>query len=248
MPKVSIRDMWTVSTPDVYHKDLMVIIIDSSLVDTKTKGQRSLLSCLLSSADKERRLAALEYLSKDLHQIPNSIQIDLANLLINETDHRCLVVALEMFVEVCGELDTGLMTYSELKILWDRLTSFARKSRGVTVASKALPACSVTLKYIINMSGKETNSSELQLMLSHWGELIEMYCQWEQDEVLRLGTVQSLQCFGVTVMRHVIRCEQESALKHSCFVETAIRYVTRVVVVDLDLCEACWHATLELSK
>lgn len=204
---------------------IYLIVIDSSLVDARTKEQRSLLSCLLSSKDKERRLAALEYLCKELEQIPNSIHIDLANLLIKDTDHRCLVVALEMFVKVCGGLDTCLMSASDLKILWDELTSFARKSRGVTVASKAIPACSITLKYIMNMSGEETNSSELQVMLSQWRELIETYCRWEQDEVLRLGTVQSLQCFGVTVLWDVVRCKEESRPKHSCFVETAIRYV-----------------------
>ncbi|KAJ7360154.1 hypothetical protein OS493_018142 [Desmophyllum pertusum] len=75
--------------------------------DTKTKEQKTLLSRLLASTDKEKRLATLEYLSKELHQrdrslLPNSIQVDLANLLITESDHVCLVVALEMFVEVCA--------------------------------------------------------------------------------------------------------------------------------------------------
>ncbi|KAJ7360153.1 hypothetical protein OS493_018141 [Desmophyllum pertusum] len=58
-------------------------------------------------------------------------------------------------------------------------------------------------------------------MLSQWRELIEVYCQWEQDELLRLGTVQSLQFIGITLLWYVVRCKEESDL-HSCFVETAI--------------------------
>lgn len=198
----------------------------SSPVDTKTKEQKTLLSRLLASTDKEKRLATLEYLSKELHQrdrslLPNSIQVDLANLLITESDHVCLVVALEMFVEVCAGLDICLLSYADLKILWNKLTSFAVKTCGVTVAGKAMPACSITLKYIINLTGKETDSSELKAMLSQWRELIEVYCQWEQDELLRLGTVQSLQFIGITLLWYVVRCKEESDL-HSCFVETAI--------------------------
>lgn len=198
----------------------------SSPVDTKTKEQKTLLSRLLASTDKEKRLATLEYLSKELHQrdrslLSNSIQVDLANLLITESDHVCLVVALEMFVEVCAGLDICLLSYADLKILWNKLTSFAVKTCGVTVAGKAMPACSITLKYIINLTGKETDSSELKAMLSQWRELIEVYCQWEQDELLRLGTVQSLQFIGITLLWYVVRCKEESDL-HSCFVETAI--------------------------
>lgn len=211
-------------------------MFQSSPLDNKTKEQRSLLSFLLSSTDKERRLAALEYLSKELHQMPNSIQVDLANLLINETDHRCLVVALEIFV-VSGGLDTCLMSYADLKILWDKLTSFARQTHGVTVAGKAIPACSIALKYMI--SCQETNSSELQAMLSQWRELIETYCQWEQDEVLRLGTVQSFKYFGVTVLWYVMRCKEESDLEQPCFVETAIRYD------ELFCCCLCEYIVIE---
>ena len=201
---------------------MMVIFNTSSLLDKKSKEQRSLLSLHLSSTDKERRLAALEHLSKELHQMPNSIQVDLVNLLITETDHRCLVVALEIFVEVFGGLDTCLLSYADLKTLWDKLASFARQSRGVSVAGKAIPAYSIAFKFII--SCQETNSSELQAMLSQWRELIEIYCHWEQDEVLRLGTVQSLQYFGVTVLCYVTTCKEDSDLEQLCFVETAIRY------------------------
>lgn len=169
-------------------------------------------------------MAALEYLSKEVHEIPNTIHFDMANLLIKETDHRCLVVGLEMFVEFYDGLDTCLMSYNDLKILWDKLTSFAHKTRGVTVAGKAIPACGVTLMYTINMSGKETRSTELQAMLSQWRELIDTYCEWEQDEELRLGTVKSLQCVGATVLCNAVNYEEDSRLKQSCFVETAIRY------------------------
>lgn len=215
-------DFGTVCILNVYEIVMMVIFNASSLLDNKTKEQRSLLSLLLSSTDKERRLAALEYLSKESRQMPNSIQVDLVDLIITETDHRCVVVALDMFVEVWGGLDSCLLSYADLKILWDKLASFARQSRGVSVAGKAIPAYSIALKFMI--SCQETNSSELQAMLSQWRELIETYCQWEQDEVLRLGTVQSLQYFGVTVLWYVMKCKEESDLEQPCFVETAIRY------------------------
>ena len=198
----------------------MVMMVFPSLLDTTE--QRSLLSLLLSSTDKERRLGALECLAKDSHQMPNSIQVDLVNLIITETDHRCVVVALEMFVEVCGGLDTCLLSYTDLKILCDKLSSFAGQTRGVSVAGKAIPAYSIVLKFMI--SYQETNSSELQAMLSEWRTLIETYCQWEQDGVLRLGTVQSLQYFGVTVLWYAVKCKEESDLEKLCFVETAIRY------------------------
>lgn len=211
------------------------VIIDPSFVDPEPKEQRSLLSRLLSSKDKERRLAALEYLSKEVHQIPNEIHVDMANLLIKETDHRCLVVELEIFVEFYGRLNTCLISYDDLKILWDKLTSFAHKIRGVTVAGKAIPACGVTLKYIMNMSSNETSSTELQAMLSQWRELIETYCEWEQDEELRLGTVKSLQCVGATVLCNAVKYGEDSGLKQSCFVETAIRYRARRDVYPLDV-------------
>ena len=201
---------------------MMVIFNASSLLDNKSKEQRSLLSLLLSSTDKEMRLAALEYLYKESHQMPNSIQADVVNLLVSETDHRCVVVALEMFVEVCAWLDTCLLSYADLKILCDKLASFARQTRGVSVAGKAIPAYSIALKFMI--SCRETKSSELQAMLTQWRELIESYCQWEQDEVLRLGTVQSLQYSGFTVLWYVTTCKEESDLEQPCFVETAIRY------------------------
>ena len=213
-------DFKTVLFLKVYEMVMTVIFNASSPLDNKIKEQRGLLSLLLSSTDKERRLAALEYLSRELHQMPNSIQVDLVNLLIMETDHRCLVVALEVFVELCDWLDTCLLSYADLKILWDKLASFARQSRGVSVAGKAIPAYSIALKFMIGC--QETTSSELQAMLSQWRELIETYCQWEQDEVLRLGTVQSLQYFGVTVLWFVTT--KESDLEQACLVETAIRY------------------------
>jgi len=200
--------------------------------DNKTKEQRSLLSLLLSSTDKERRLAALEYLSKESRQMPNSIQVDLVDLIITETDHGCVVVALDMFVEVWGGLDSCLLSYADLKILWDKLASFARQSRGVSVAGKAIPAYSIALKLMINC--QETNSSELQAMLSQWRELIETYCQWEQDEVLRLGTVQSLQYFGVTVLWYVMKCKEESDLEQPCFVETAISVLSSTLCLLQD--------------
>ena len=164
----------------------------------------------------------MEYLFKESHQMPNSIQVDVANLMITETDHRCVVIALEMFVEVCGGLDTCLLSYTDLKILCDKLASFARQTRGVSVAGKAIPAYSIALKFMI--SCQETNSLELQAMLSEWREFIETYCQWEQDEVLRLGAVQSLQYFGVPVLWYAMKCKEESDLEQPCFVETAIRY------------------------
>lgn len=202
---------------------MMVIFNVSCLLDNKSKEQRSLLSLLLSSTDKERRLAALEYVSKESHQMPlNSIQVNLVNLFITETDHRCLVVALEIFVEVFGGLDACLLSCATLKTLLDRLASFARQTHGVSVAGKAIPAYSIALKFM--MSCQETNSSESQAMLLQWRELIETYCQWEQDEVLRLGTVQSLQYFGVTVLRYVMKCKEENHLQQPCFVETTIRY------------------------
>ena len=150
--------------------------------------------------------------------MPNSIQIDLVNLLIIETDHRCLVVALEMFVELCDGLDICLLSYADLKILCDKLASLARQTLGVSVAGKAIPAYSIALKFMTSF--QETNSWELQAMLSQWRELIETYCQWEQDEVLRLGSVQSLQYFGVIVLWNVTTEEGDQP----CFVETAIRY------------------------
>lgn len=200
----------------------MVKMVSLSHLDNNTKEQRSLLSLLLSSTDKEKRLGALECLSRESHQMPNSIQVDLVNLIITETDHRCFVVALETFVEVCAGLDTCLLSYSDMKILCDKLASFARQTRGVSVAGKAIPAYSIALKFMI--SCQQTSSSELQAMLSEWREFIDTYCQWEQDEVLRLGAVQSLQYFGVNVLWHAMKCEEESDLEQACFVETAIRY------------------------
>lgn len=200
----------------------MIMMVSLSPLDSNTKEQRSLLSLLISSTDKERRLGALECLSRESHQMPNSIQVDLVNLIITETDQRCVVVALEMFVEVCGGLDTCLLSYADLKILCDKLTSFAGQTRGVSVAGKAIPAHSIALKFIT--SCQQTNSLVLQALLSEWREFIETFCQWEQDEVLRLGAVQSLQYFGVTVLWYAMKCKEKSDLEQPCFVETAIRY------------------------
>ena len=199
-----------------------MVLVSLSPLDNNTKEQRSLLSLLLLSTDKERRLGALEYLSKESHQMPNSIQVDLVNVIITETDHHCVVIALEMFVEVCGGLDTCLFSYADLKTLRDKLASFARQTRGVSVAGKAIPVYSIALKFMITC--QESNSWELQAMLSEWREFIETYCQWERDEVLRLGAVQSLQYFGATVLWHAMKCKEEGDLEQLCFVKTGIRY------------------------
>ena len=178
----------------------------------------------MSSTHKERRLAALEYFSNESCQIPSSIHVELVTLLIDETDHCCLVSALELFIRVFLELDMCLLPSADMKILWNKLKSLAWKSSGVTVAGKAIPACSVVIKYIMNMTNKQTISVELQGMLEQWRELIQTNCDWQQDELLRLGTVQSLRFCGVTVLRLVLTTTEGSGLlKHSCLAETATR-------------------------
>ena len=186
--------------------------------------RKNIISRLVSSTVQETRLTCLEYLSKEYFQkqtavLPNSLQVDLANLLTEEVDHRCLLLALDMFVEVCVRLDTCLLSRTALERLWSTLISFATRIRGVSVAGKAIPACSVVLKHVINLRDKESTSSDVAPMLSEWHKLVASYCQWDQDELLRLGTVQGLKYVGVTVLLHAA-----SAVQESFFPKAAIRY------------------------
>lgn len=188
------------------------------------KEQKSQLSQLILSTNKERRFAALEYLLNESYKISDPVISDLVTLLIHETDHFCLVSALDLFVKVCAQSDVSFPTYANVKELWKKLTSLAKRSRGVTLAGKAIPACSLILRHTINMSVLPTNSLELRGMLKQWCELIQTNCDWEQEELLRQGTVQSLKLCGVAILSFVLTCKGEPGLlKYLYVIETATR-------------------------
>lgn len=188
----------------------------------RSEEQKSQLSQLILSTNKERRFAALEYLLNESYKISDPVLSDLVTLLIHETDHFCLVSALDLFVKVCAQSDVSFPTYANVKELWNKLTSLAKKSRGVTLAGKAIPACSLILRHTINMSVLPTNSLELRGMLKQWRELIQTNSDWEQEELLRQGTVQSLKLCGVAILSFVLACKGEAGLlKYLYVIETA---------------------------
>lgn len=59
-------------------------------------------------------------------------------------------------------------------------------------------------------------------MLKQWRELIQTNCDWEQEELLRQGTVQSLKLCGVAILSFVLACKGEAGLlKYLYVIETA---------------------------
>jgi len=125
------------------------------------------------------------------------LQLDLANLLIKDVDYTCLILALDIFVEVFGRVDMLKLSSVDLEKLWTKITICARKSCGISVAGRAIPACSVILNHVMKIRGR----LDVAAKLFDWKELVSCYCQWDQDELLRLGAVEGLKHAGITVLQ-----------------------------------------------
>ncbi|PFX19384.1 Thyroid adenoma-associated protein-like [Stylophora pistillata] len=218
-----------------WQREVVRACIHFEFYHPRSKEQESQLSQLMLSTNKERRFAALEYLFNESQQMPGSVLTDLVTCVIHETDHCCLLSALDLFVKGCAHSDVCFPTNANVRELWNKLTSLAKKLRGVTVAGKAIPACGLILRHSINMSVLPTIPLELQEMLNQWRELIQTNCDWEQDELLRQGTVQSLKLCGVAILSSVLTSTGETGLpKYSYLVETAISVLSSTLCLLQD--------------
>ena len=183
--------------------DLDFNLCDFFLSGTNFCEEGGLLSHLLSSPFLEIKLVCLQYLSKEylINEtplvLPNSLQLDLANLLIKDVDYSCLMLALDIFVEVFGRPDMLKLCSVDLEKLWTKITMCARKSCGISVAGRAIPACGVILNHVMKIRGR----LDVAAKLFDWKELVSCYCQWDQDELLRLGAVQGLKHAGITLLQ-----------------------------------------------
>ena len=156
--------------------------------------------------------------------LSSHIQVDLTNLLIKETDQCCLSFALDAFVKLVNRLENCVLCCDQVRKLWRILQSLACQSCGVSIAGKAIAACSVLLKQVLRLDAKKERTASDQ-MLSTWCKLVEASCSWNQDKLLRLGAVEGLKLCGVAVLTYALRCGTVKGSERSDMTKVIMRYV-----------------------
>lgn len=151
----------------------------------------------LTSLERETRISTLECLNELLLQNTEHIHQTLTSLISMETDQRCLLLALDCFINMKHQLKKILR--EDWILIWSQVLSYARGLRGSTIQSKAIVVLSILVRSVAKQPGSE-DAQQIVSMTTEWSLSVSSCSVPSQPEPVRSGAALGLGIAGADVI------------------------------------------------